>query len=78
MIADSIEVWEIQQHLEYLELLHAEIRRLNDLIYRAGRHWLALTAVHPIEWEGAIDSAMEAACKEIINYGGKGRMNHVC
>jgi hypothetical protein len=45
--------------------LSAEVARLNRLINSTGDHWLALVAVHPVQWEGAIDAAMEAACNEI-------------
>jgi hypothetical protein len=43
----------------------AEIERLRELIKITGDHWLALQHKHPIQWEGAIDGAMAAACAEI-------------
>jgi hypothetical protein len=42
-----------------------EIERLNALIADTAEHWMALQFKHPIQWEGAIDSAMAAACAEI-------------
>jgi len=36
------------------------------LIARTAAHWLQLQQTHPIQWDGAIDAAMEAACKEIL------------
>ena len=42
---------------------YKEIERLRALIDNAGRPWIALEPGIP--WEGAIDSAMEAACEEI-------------
>lgn len=44
----------------------AEIARLNKLIEDTAQHWLDLCPKHPIAWEGAIDGAMEAGCKEIL------------
>jgi len=43
----------------------AEIERLRELIKVTGDHWLELQHKHPIQWEGAIDAAMAAACAEI-------------
>ncbi len=40
-----------------------EVERLSQLIDCAGKHWLSLEP--GIAWEGAIDSAMEAAVAEI-------------
>lgn len=48
-----------------LEALEAENERLNSLINDTANHWLRLQCDHPIVWEGAIDTAMEAACDEI-------------
>jgi len=42
-----------------------EVALLKELIDSAGKPWLALLLDHPIQWEGAIDSAMAAACDEI-------------
>ncbi len=39
----------------------AAVRLIDD----AAAHWLALNIGHPIQWEGAIDAAMAAACNEI-------------
>lgn len=50
---------------EKIERLEAEIERLRELIKVTGDHWLALQHKHPIQWEGAIDGAMAAACAEI-------------
>lgn len=43
--------------------LRDEIVRLHNLIDEAGKPWLALDPGVP--WEGAIDAAMAAACREI-------------
>jgi len=43
----------------------AEIERLRSVIDATALHWLALQDKHPIQWEGAIDGAMAAACAEI-------------
>jgi hypothetical protein len=48
-----------------IEAQAAEIERLRELIKVTGDHWLALQHKHPIQWEGAIDGAMAAACAEI-------------
>lgn len=40
-----------------------ELERLDALINEAAKHWLSLEP--PVRWEGAIDSAMEAAVGEI-------------
>jgi hypothetical protein len=42
-----------------------EIELLHSVINTAANHWLALQHNHPIQWEGAVDGAMEAACAEI-------------
>lgn len=39
----------------------AAVRLIDD----AATHWLSLNLGHPIQWEGAIDAAMAAACNEI-------------
>lgn len=54
-----------KEQADRIEALTAENERLRKLISDTGDHWLALAAVHPIPWEGAIDAAMEAACNEI-------------
>lgn len=41
------------------------IEALNALIADTAEHWMTLQFKHPIQWEGAIDSAMAAACAEI-------------
>ncbi len=56
---------QIVSHKVRIEALTAENERLRELISDTGNHWLALVAVHPVRWEGAIDAAMEAACNEI-------------
>jgi hypothetical protein len=43
----------------------AEIDRLKTLIDATAEHWMTLQFKHPIEWDGAIDGAMAAACAEI-------------
>lgn len=43
-----------------------EESRLSRLIADAGAHWLKLLVTHPLRFEGGIDSAMEAACAEIV------------
>lgn len=58
---DAAEAWWKEQ----LAVKDAEIARLLGMIDAAAKHWLELTNTHRIPWEGAIDSAMEAACKEI-------------
>ena len=45
--------------------LIVENARLNKLIKDAADHWLALQRKHLIPWEGAIDGAMQAACRHI-------------
>ena len=50
---------------DHIEALTAENERLNQLINDTGDYWLALQVNHPIQWEGAIDAAMAAACAEI-------------
>lgn len=51
--------------IEQIEAQAAEIERLGSVIDATARHWLALHDKHPIQWEGAIDGAMAAACAEI-------------
>ena len=51
--------------LVVIEAQAAEIERLRELIKVTGDHWLELQHKHPIQWEGAIDGAMAAACAEI-------------
>jgi hypothetical protein len=54
-----------------IEAQAAEIERLESLIGVTANYWLALQDKHPVQWEGAIDAAMEAACAEIellLNY----------
>jgi len=46
--------------------LQAENDRLNALIDATARHWMDLQFKHPIQWEGAIDGAMKAACDTIL------------
>lgn len=49
-----------------IEAQAAEIERLRSLIDVTANHWLALQDKHPLNWEGAIDGAMAAACAEIV------------
>ena len=49
-----------------IEAQAAEIERLRSLIETTANHWLALQDKHPVQWEGAIDGAMAAACAEIV------------
>lgn len=59
-------MWETMQvAADRIEAQAAEIERLRELIKVTGDHWLALQHKHPIQWEGAIDGAMAAACAEI-------------
>ncbi|CAB4158451.1 hypothetical protein UFOVP714_11 [uncultured Caudovirales phage] len=53
------------QHCPNCEATKQEVERLNALITATADHWMALQFKHPIQWEGAIDSAMAAACAEI-------------
>jgi len=53
------------EYVAKVEAQAAEIERLRELIKVTGDHWLALQHKHPIQWEGAIDGAMAAACAEI-------------
>jgi hypothetical protein len=55
----------MSQHCPNCEAQAAEIERLRELIKVTGDHWLELQHKHPIQWEGAIDGAMAAACAEI-------------
>lgn len=55
-----------------IEALSAEVERLNRLINSTGDHWLKLQSTHPVQWEGAIDAAMEAACNEIKRLSTRG------
>lgn len=55
-----------QQVDEALVACAVEIDRLRSLIETTANHWLALQDKHPIQWEGAIDGAMAAACAEIV------------
>ena len=52
--------------IEQIEAQAAEIERLRSLIDVTANHWLALQDKHPLNWEGAIDGAMAAACAEIV------------
>ena len=51
--------------IEQIEAQAAEIERLGSVIDATALHWLALQDKYPIQWEGAIDGAMSAACAEI-------------
>jgi len=64
-LRDFVIAEDIDLAADRIEALRAEVERLNRLINSTGDHWLALVAVHPVQWEGAIDAAMEAACNEI-------------
>ncbi len=55
----------LSQHCPNCEAQAAEIERLGSVIDATAHHWLALQDKHPIQWEGAIDGAMAAACAEI-------------
>lgn len=50
-----------------IEALNKEVERLRSVIDATANHWLALQHNHPIQWEGAIDGAMEAACAKIVD-----------
>lgn len=52
--------------------LLAILEQRTDLIDATGKHWLESCRVThpPIPWEGAIDGAMEAACREIARLRG--------
>ena len=54
-----------RQSADRIKALEAENERLNGLILATADHWLALQCDHSVEWAGAIDTAMEAACDEI-------------
>ena len=60
-LADKIEALRTEN-----SALQAENDRLNALIDAAAQHWMDLQFKHPIQWEGAIDGAMKAACDTIL------------
>jgi hypothetical protein len=58
-------VTELSRYKSLLKVQVRENERLHSVIDATANHWLALQHNHPIQWEGAIDGAMEAACAEI-------------
>jgi hypothetical protein len=48
-----------------MTVIETEANRLNALIDATAQIWLDFQRKHPVPWEGAIDSAMAAACSRI-------------
>lgn len=57
---------QIEADGKHIEAQAAEIERLCSVINATAFHWMALQDKHPLNWEGAIDGAMAAACAEIV------------
>ena len=65
-LVDTVLVMPLRVKIEAAAVESEErIAKLEILIESAGKHWLSLQIDHPIKWEGAIDTAMEAACSHI-------------
>jgi hypothetical protein len=64
------------EYVAKVEAQAMEIERLGSVIDATALHWLALQDKHPIQWEGAIDGAMAAACAEIERL--RGALTNIC
>jgi len=68
-LSDKERIKQLEAQLEKMTFVAVDCRqavqRMSDLVSRAADHWMELQNTYPVKWEGAIDDAMAAACREI-------------